>query len=547
MQRAVSTAVSVIVCAWSVTAPRTVHTQSASCLVSTLNGPVQGVDGGDSCVFAGIPYAAPPLGELRWKPPQPAPAWTFLNANNTQSNCPSIRLPDRVLTGNEDCLKLNVWVRDPLPTVPAPVIVWLHTGAFFGGSANLAFHNPQRLVRESGAIVVMPNYRHGPFGFLAHSALTAEDPLHPASGNYGLMDQRAALEWVRDNIAQFGGDPHNVTLAGTSAGGESAGLHLVSPASGGLFHRAIVQSAAVTVRWPDRAEAELQGTALATALGCTGSDVLSCMRSKSRNEVLLALSQGTQQVAARPETVYWMPIVDGVEIPNQPRFLFESGAFNQVPTIVGTNRDEAWGAFVTRSFSAGPDPTQYETWVFDEFGSDAPQMLALYPPPSTPSAAEEMARLASDVQFVCEARRMARLIERTRTPTYLYSYDYEIDGLVLDHVIHGLEANILFGNDYTTPAFPANHPLDASDFALHSAMAGYWTRFATTGNPNSDDESIVHWPAFKQPTAGGRGSSKHLVLDLNVREGMRLREQQCDFLEPFFFRSILAAVPASTP
>jgi carboxylesterase type B len=114
------------------------------------------------------------------------------------------------------------------------VIVWLHTGAFFGGSANLAFHNPQRLVLETGAIVVMPNYRHGPFGFLAHGALTAEDPLHPASGNYGLMDQRAALEWVRDNIAQFGGDPQNVTLAGTSAGGESVGLQLVSPARGHL-------------------------------------------------------------------------------------------------------------------------------------------------------------------------------------------------------------------------------------------------------------------------------------------------------------------------
>ena len=122
-----------------------------------------------------------------------------------------------------------------------------------------------------------------------------------------------------------------------------------------------------------------------------------------------------------------------------------------------------------------------------------------------------------------------------------------IDSLAPDHVIHGVEANILFGNDYTTPAFTANHPLDVSDFALHSAMAGYWTRFAKTGNPNSDDEDIVHWPAFKHPTADGRGSDKHLVLDSNVREGMRLREQQCDFLEPFFFRSILAGVPASTP
>jgi para-nitrobenzyl esterase len=456
-------------------------------------------------------------------------------------------LPDRVLTGNEDCLKLNVWVRDPLPTVPAPVIVWLHTGAFFGGSANLAFHNPQRLVVETGAIVVAPNYRHGPFGFLAHSALTAEDPLHPASGNYGLMDQRAALEWVRDNIAQFGGDPQNVTLAGTSAGGESVGLHLVSPASAALFHRAIVQSGAVTVRWPERAEAESQGAVFATALGCAGSDVLACMRSKTREQVLLALSQGTQQVAARPGTVSWLPIVDGLEIPDQPRYLFASGAFNRVPTIVGTNRDEAWGAFVTRSFPAGPDPAQYEAWVFDEFVPDAARMLTRYPPPRAPSAAEQMARLAGDVQFVCEARRLARLIEKTKTRTYVYSYEYVIDRLAPGHAIHGVEANILFGNAYSTPAFTANHPLDASDLALHSAMAGYWTRFAKTGNPNSDDDNVVHWPAFKHPVGGGRASDKHLVLDVGVREGMRLREQQCNFLEPLFFRSILASVPAAAP
>src|SRR5688572_10438178 len=153
------------------------------------------------------------------------------------------------------------------------------------------------------------------------------------------------------------------------------------------------------------------------------------MRSKTREQVMLALSQGTQQVAARPETVYWLPIVDGLEIPDQPRYLFESGSFNRVPTILGTNRDEGWGAFVTRSFPAGPNPMQYEAWVFDEFGPDAPGILAMYPPPNAPSAAEQMARLVGDVQFACDARRLARLIERTRTPAYVYSYDHVIDSL----------------------------------------------------------------------------------------------------------------------
>jgi len=557
MQRFSRTAVFVLGCvaatAWT---PPAAHTQSASCLVSTLNGDVQGVDRGESCAFLGIPYAAPPVGQLRWKPPQPASPWTVLNAVTPPPNCPSIQLPARVLSGNEDCLKLNIWVRNPLPSKPAPVIVWLHTGAFFGASANFPSHNGERLAVERGVIVVAPNYRLGPFGFLAHTALASEDPWHPASGNYGLMDQRAALAWVRENISQFGGDPTKVTLAGTSAGAESVGLHLVSPSSAGLFQRAIVQSGAVTVRWPAHSEVESQGAAFATALGCTNpSDVLACLRSKTRDQVLLALSQGTQQVSARPDTVYWLPIVDGVEIPDQPRFLFESGAFHQVPTIIGTNRDEGWGAFITRSFPSGPDSIQYEDWIFNEFGPDASGMLAAYPATNGTFEAEPLARLVGDAQFVCEARRLARLIERTKTPVFLYSYEYEIDSLAVDHVIHGVETNILFGNDYVPPIF-ASHTLDASDLVLHSTMAGYWTRFAISGNPNrprrsmystSDEPTVVHWPAFTHPREAGRGSDKYLVLDSIVREGKRQREKQCDFLEPFFFRSILAGVPASTP
>jgi para-nitrobenzyl esterase len=450
--------------------------------------------------------------------------------------------------GNEDCLKLNVWVADPLPNGPVPVIVWLHTGAFTGASANFAGTNGRRLAEETGAIVVAPNYRLGPFGFLVHSALAAEPD--GASGNYGLLDQRAALRWVQQNIAQFGGDPHNVTLAGTSAGGQSVGLHLVSPDSAGLFHRASIQSAYPTSRWTTGVEAATQGAAFATALGCTDpAQVVSCMRSKSRDAVLTALPQASQQVAEPLNRTFWEPVVDGVIIPDQPRALFESGNFHRVPTIVGFNRDEGWGAFITRSFPSGVSLAQYEGWVMTEFGLYASDILNLYPadldPASNvPSPEEAMARVTGDAQFVCEGRRLARLIERTGTPTYLYSYEHEIDTLSIDHVIHGVESNILFGNDYAPPVF-ASYALLAPERTLHAAMSGYWTRFAATGNPNAEDEAVVHWPAFKHPRGLGRGADKYIVFASTILDALRPSEQHCDVFEPLFFRSVLGGQPAS--
>jgi para-nitrobenzyl esterase len=515
-----------------------------SCLIQLDEGAVQGVDAGASCTFLGIPYAASTAGNNRWRPPQPPAPWmpAVLQANTPPLSCAgySATLAPQ---GVEDCLKLNVWVPDPLPT-DAPVIVWIHTGSFMSASANFPSTNGRKLAEETGVIVVAPNYRLGPFGFLSHAALAAED-LHGSSGNYGLLDQQAALRWVRDNIARFGGDPSNVTLAGTSAGGQSTGLHLVIPGSDGLFHRAIVESAYPTTRWASAQEAQLQGAALATALGC--SDPLSavaCLRAQSQNAVLTALPVAASQVAEPPGRVFFEPIVDGYIIPEQPRILFENGTFLHVPTIVGFNRDEGWGNFVNRSFPSGVSLQAYTSWIMTEFGAHGADVIARYPAASFSSPAEAMARVVGDVQFTCEARRLARSIERTRTPVFLYSYEYEIDDLSLDHVIHGVETNILFNNPYQPPQFP-NHPLDASDVALHAQMAGYWVRFASTGNPNTDDESVVRWPAFKHPTGSGRGADKYLILDSVIREGMRPREAACDFFEPFFFRAVLVSVPAS--
>jgi para-nitrobenzyl esterase len=519
--------------------------QSPSCLVTTVAGDLQGIDNGASCSFLGVPFAAPPVDALRWRPPQAAAPWSpsVLEAKTPPPSCPNVFTG--APSGLEDCLKLNIWVSDPAPTHPAPVIVWLHTGGFSAASANFASHNGRRLAEEQGVIIVAPNYRVGPFGFLAHAALAAEDPSYQSTGNYGLLDQRAALKWVRDNIAYFGGDPWNVTIAGTSAGGQSVGLHLVSPGSKGLFERAIIQSAFPTLRTPKRTEADAQGQRFAIALGCTDpATVLPCMRSKTRNEVLLALSQATEQVVEPINRVHWRPIVDGLVIPDEPRVLFERHEFHHVPLIVGSNKDEGWGNFITRSFSTGVSVAQYESWVASEFGDDGAEVLTAYPPAAYASPMEAMARVVGDGQFTCEARRLARLVQHTGKPVFLYSYEYQIDELSLDHVIHGVESNIIFGNNYVPPMF-ATHPLDESDLALFKAMSQYWTTFAALGDPNREPTQLTRWPAFNRPNELGRGPDLSLVFAATIRGDERPRTTNCDFWEGRFLRPMTLDVPAS--
>jgi len=268
------------------------------------------------------------------------------------------------------------------------------------------------------------------------------------------------------------------------------------------------------------------------------------MRAAAPNVVLTALPQASQQVAEPPDSTFWEPSVDGVVVPDQPRVLFESGLFHRVPTIVGFTRDEGWGPFITRSFSSGPTMGQYENWVETEFGPHASSILGLYGEQASQSPIEAMARIVGDVQFICEGRRLARLIEWTGTPTFLYSYEYEIDALSLNHVIHGVEGNMLFRNNYGPPLFPT-YMLSPSDLGLHDIMAGYWTRFAATGSPNRGTDSAFSWAPFKHPTGAGRGADNYLILDANLREGSRPRERECNFFEPFFFRSVLAGVPAA--
>jgi para-nitrobenzyl esterase len=521
--------------------PLSIEAQSSddACVVTTPSGVVRGVLRGTGCTYLGIPYATPPVGALRWKPPQPKAPWVpaVLSATVAPPNCSLINPPTTGQpTGSEDCLMLNIWA--PPRPAQAPVIVWFHPGNFQAASANLAAANGERFAQERNAIVVAPNYRLGPFGFLAHSALTLEDPAYRSSGNYGLLDQRAALVWVRDHIAAFGGDPRNVTIVGASAGSQSVNFHLVSPASAGLFHKAIMQSGFVTARWTNAKEAEAQGEQVARALQCTDArTVLACLRSKTRDQVLRALPLEQAQIL-ETEAVQWSPIVDGLEIPDQPRDLYRQGRFVRVPLIVGVNRDEGW-TFVDRSFPGSLDTAQYETTVRGEFGADAPAVLSLYPASAFPSPKDALSQLTGDAEFACEARRVARLMSQARVDVYFYSFEHTVDAVTPGRAFHGLETNLVFGNNFGPPS---NHVLTAADLGLFQTISGYWGRFAGTGNPTAP--GVARWPLFRvdrYPIL----SDRFVVLDDAVTDANRFRERQCNFWDRFYFRSVIGTVPAS--
>jgi para-nitrobenzyl esterase len=432
------------------------------------------------------------------------------------------------------------------------VLVWLPAGAFLGASSNFAPNDGRRFADERNAVVVAPNYRLGAFGWLAHPALTNEGPNYLSSGDYGLADQRAALRWVRDNITAFGGDPESVTLAGGSAGSVSTGLHLVSPASRGLFQRAIMQSGFASVRAPSIDDAYAQGEAFATTLGCTNpAAVVSCLRSKSRDQVLTALPLSTlpggfQQFTEEPGKVVWGPIVDGFEIPDQPRELYRQGRSARVPIIIGATSDDGW-VFVDRSFPAGLDSLQYERAVGSEFGMDAGAIFQLYPTASFPTPKDALARVTTDAEFVCEARRIARAMHRDGAPVYLYSFEYPVDEVNPRRAIHGLDVPLLFGNNFGAPVFP-NHVLTPADLIVFDTMSTFWRRFMETGDPNPHGVP-VQWPPYlsgpDEQALESSGTDRYYVFGERLGISSYLRDPQCNFWEAFFFRSAVGAIPAA--
>jgi para-nitrobenzyl esterase len=395
-------------------------------------------------------------------------------------------------------------------------MVWFHGGGFTNGGTAQALYDGRALAEQSGTVIVSGNYRLGPLGFLAHPALGS------GSGNYGIRDQQAALTWVQDNIAAFGGDPGRVTIFGESAGGVSVCLHLVSPASQGLFHRAIQQSGPCADNARTQTQAEAQGADLAEALGCAAeADVAACLRTKSVDEILAALPLKEGMILG--EGVSWGPHADGTVLPESPAALFAQGLFSRVKLLLGTNRDEGT-LFVWAAGLRLMTKPQYETTIQNAFGDRAAAVLAQYPADDFDSGAAALAEVLGDLAFVCPTRRMARLVAgvNTEPAAYLYHFTREpsFSALPFLGAFHAAEIPFVFGTG------PAMGGLNEEEQALSRAMMGYWTRFAATGNPDGGEAPA--WAPYAE------GSDNHQQLDLTISAGNGLKRANCNFWDGLF-------------
>jgi para-nitrobenzyl esterase len=471
----------------------------AAQIIITDKGPVSGTVVRGIHEFLGIPYAAPPVGDLRWQPPQPHAAWSApLAATSFASHCPQVGSPFGIASTTEDCLYLNVFSRRMGPEHgkgrgPAgrPVMVWIHGGALVVGESD--DYDPTRIVKRGDVVVVTINYRLGLFGFFAETALDAE---HHLLANYGLMDQQFALQWVQRNIAAFGGDPTRVTIFGESAGGLSVFSNLASPTAAGLFQRAIAESGAyqITSPLPTLAEAESAGGTVAASLGCTSGGnaaIAACLRSQSVAAILAQEGSGT------------VPAIDGQVLTEQLATAFATGNFNQVPVIDGSNHDE-YRLFVALDFDltpAGPiTDAGYPGVLAATFGAALePLVILQYPLSNYPSADEAFAAAVTDPVFSCSARLADQLLS-TRVPTFAYEFnDENAPELFLPPVsfpygaAHASELQYLFKLRAPLPA-----PLTPAQRKLSNAMIGYWTTFAASGDPNSSGTPT--WPKYETLT-----------------------------------------------
>ena len=492
-------------------------TVSSSCLISgtpvwaagadpvivTESGRLQGVVNTQMTEYLGIPYAAPPVGWLRWMPPQPLWRWRgVFQATQFGSECPQLDTNGNYV-GDENCLFLNVYTprrRDRMKPHGRAVMVWIHGGGLKTGAGS--GFDPTPLVEGGNVIVVTINYRLGVLGFLAQSALDSEGHL---AGNYGLMDQQFALGWIQRDIAAFGGDPDRVTIFGESAGGLSIYSQLASPRATGLFHRAIAQSGAYAGFAPDyrvnilplkTAEttgggpAVLSGAALATAVGCA-SQTAQCLRAV--DPIALIEAEGTI-----------FPFIDGAVLKQTPGDAFTTGEFNRVPVMTGNNHDE-FRYFVATDFNFNPavgpvTVAKYPADVTIVFGSTiSASVQSQYPvaadaAPSLPPL--QLAAAGTDGIFVCTARRAERSLSRFVT---VYAYEFNDENAPVPGpayaalnfpmgAYHGADVQYFFDRDGVSAPFTPEQQ------QLSQAMISYWTKFAKRGDPNSKEQP--YWAPY---------------------------------------------------
>lgn len=466
--------------------------------VKVEQGLLAGTNGSsaDIRVYRGVPFAAPPVGDLRWKVPQPAASWQGVRKAAEFSNaCWQTPYPaaaaiyQAMLPGlSEDCLYLNIWTPAKSAKDRLPVMVWIHGGGFTRGFSGTSSYNGEALARK-GAIIVTINYRLGIFGFFAHPELTAESG-HHASGNYALLDQIAALQWVQKNIAAFGGDPARVTIFGESAGSWAVNALMASPLAKGLFQRAIGESGGLFSSMKTLAEAEKEGEKLGKLLAPDSAqkkpensadsaqqDVLKALRAMPPGELLKAAETETART-----------IIDGWVLPQDVAAIFAQGKQNNVPLIVGYNADE--GTTLAPQ-GANMKAMMFVGGVYQRYGSQADALLKIYPAASDEQAVSSFYSVYRDQAFGWEMRTWARMATKTgNQPAYMYYFSRRPPGPQSARLraFHASEIAYVFGT------FVWPFPWEDTDKKLSDAMTSYWVNFAASGNPNG--ASLIKWPAY---------------------------------------------------
>ena len=468
-------------------------------VVATESGAVRGVVGADHRLFAGIPYAAPPVGPWRWQPPRATTPWTGVR-DATRPGPPCIQ--DTSAMGSEACLTVNVWTPLRRAAGRRPVLVWLHGGGFINGHGDI--YDARRLASRGDVIVVTLNYRLGALGFLAHPALGP----HGRVGNYGLLDQQAALRWVRDNISHFGGDPAKVTIAGESAGGMSVCDHLVAPASAGLFRSAIIQSGPCHAQ-VDIDTGERISETFAADLGCGGPEadpeaIARCLRALPATR--LATSPWYVHIDTHSLTG---PVTGTAVLPVDPVDGFAAGRAAPVPVLVGSNHDEFTMFAALTYLRTGTELTAagYPGALARTMGADAAAVQAQYPPARHGgSVSLAFAAAVGDHVFACVANRITEALAAHDAPVYAYEFadprppaPQGLAGTPFPlGASHALEVGYLFD----VAGLPAPSPAQRR---LSDQMIDYWARFVITGDPNGPGQP--RWPAFEDRPGGARWMS----------------------------------------
>jgi para-nitrobenzyl esterase len=485
--------------------PARVADASTEGTVLTRYGMVRGVLTDNHVAYHNIPFAAPPTGADRWKPPTPPVPWSDVRDATTPG--PSCPQPERATGGggrpvsqDEDCLNLNVWV--PKAARNLPVMVWIHGGGHRAGSGSFPIYDGAGLAAD-GVVVVTINFRLGLLGYFAHPALTAEAPADEPLGNYGLMDQLAALKWVRDNIRAFGGDPDNVTVIGQSAGATSVLYLLSADDARGLFHKAIVQSGGGGQSAGDLARQEQGGLAVAARAGLPPDTTAAALRALAVNDILTA--QGPLQ------GVGFGPFVDGRLVRSSPSEVFAAGAAHDIPMLIGANSHDA---SVLEQLGVGPDA------VGALAGKAIDELRAAYSADTLGDAAFSR-QVLGDAAFVGPARRIAAAAASGQ-PTFLYHFAYVAQGRrgQAAGANHGSEIPYIFKTWSAVPG--ASDVLTQADRSFGDGISGCWTTFAKTGAP---DCFGLEWPRYEAST------DPTVVFDTQTTLVPGFRKPQLDMLD----------------